>query len=32
MTYYAWLTVGFIVACVVILIVGAVTFVRNKRK
>lgn len=32
MTYYAWLTVGFIASCVAILIVGAVTFIRSKRK
>ena len=32
MTFYAWLTVGFIVACVAMLVVGAITFIRSKRK
>ena len=32
MTLYTWLTIGFIAACIVMLIVGVVTFIRNKRK
>ena len=32
MTLYTWLTIGFIASCAAILIVGAITFIRNKRK
>ena len=32
MTYYSWLTVGFIASCVIILVVGAITFIKSKRK
>ena len=32
MTYYSWLTLGFVVSLAAILIVGVVTFIRNKRK
>lgn len=32
MTYYAWLTVGFVVSLAAILIVGVVAFIRSKRK
>jgi len=32
MTLYSWLIVGFIASCVAMLVVGAITFIRNKRK
>lgn len=32
MTYYAWLTVGFIAICVIILIVLAIKLIRRTRK
>lgn len=32
MTYYSWLTLGFVISLAAILIVGAITFIRSKRK
>lgn len=32
MTYYSWLTLWFVISMVVILIVGAITLIKNKRK
>ena len=32
MTYYAWLTIGFIVACVVLLVISVISFIRQRNR
>ena len=32
MTYYAWLTVGFIAACVVLLVISVISFIRQRNR